>query len=234
MEGEFVYGWDGKDLVLIPTSSPDYKDLMQHSNLLKENKKFKGKDLKIGATYLTKENVKMVYLGRFDVYKRNWRNGVVENKGKRYWFGCMEEKYNRIESLSSLNKIVDIVDESTNKNYTMLFEMMKSNYEYSPYDKTKDKYEDFDVEYIKKRLDYEKCYDSGFKCYDRNKNSHHLKLSDDNTIIDIIKDGNWWRNAKYIDTKLTLEEYIEKYGIGNINEYLKNGKFYRRKLYVYE
>ena len=29
LEGEFVYGWSGKDLILIPTSSPDYKELMK-------------------------------------------------------------------------------------------------------------------------------------------------------------------------------------------------------------
>ena len=244
LEGEFVYGWDGKDLILIPTSSPDYKDLMQHSNLLKENKKFKGKDLKIGATYLTKDNLEMVYLGRFDIYKKVWNYNTkeydIKNKGKRYWFGCRDkswnnEIYNRIESLSSLNKIIDVVDESTNKDYAILFEMMESDFEYSPYDETKDEYEDFDIEYIKKRLDYEKHYNDGFECYDRNKTLHYLELSNNNTIVDIIKPKIYYmlEDCK-IDTGLTLEEYIEKYGIGNINKYLKNGKFYRKELYVYE
>ena len=30
LEGEFVYGWSGKDLILLPTNSPDYKDIMDY------------------------------------------------------------------------------------------------------------------------------------------------------------------------------------------------------------
>ena len=29
LEGEFVYGWDGKDLVLMPVESPDYKQIVE-------------------------------------------------------------------------------------------------------------------------------------------------------------------------------------------------------------
>lgn len=34
LEGEFVYGWDGTELVLIPTSSPDYNEIMEYNNMI--------------------------------------------------------------------------------------------------------------------------------------------------------------------------------------------------------
>lgn len=67
LEGEFVYCWDSTDLVLIPTSSPDYAQLVS-LNEKRFNGKVTAKDLIVGATYLTKSNLEVVYLGRFDYY----------------------------------------------------------------------------------------------------------------------------------------------------------------------
>ena len=66
LEGDFVYGWDGKDLILIPTCSPDYQSIMKYSSIVNNNNHIKVKDLKIGATYLDKANDKYVYMGKFD------------------------------------------------------------------------------------------------------------------------------------------------------------------------
>ena len=33
LEGEFVYGWDGKDLVLMPVESPDYKQIAEYIDM---------------------------------------------------------------------------------------------------------------------------------------------------------------------------------------------------------
>ena len=116
LEGDFVYGWDGKDLVLLPTNSPDYIEIEKYSKRINDRKTFKGKDLIIGATYFTKDNEEWVYMGRFDkwnchiatyyggsyYYRHNgWSDNVDdtwikdsyanqayknENKGKHYWF----------------------------------------------------------------------------------------------------------------------------------------------------
>lgn len=115
LDCEFVYGWEGKDLILMPVNSPDYKEITEYSNKINNRKNFKGKDLKIGATYLTKDNETWVYMGRFDywdckiAYKRinywntysDWdedvdKNWIFDNyeehaykninKGKHYWF----------------------------------------------------------------------------------------------------------------------------------------------------
>lgn len=73
LEGEFVYGWDGKDLVLIPTESPDYKSIKEYNDIMHNNETIKAKDLVIGATYLTKDNQERVYVGKFDYYSSGYK-----------------------------------------------------------------------------------------------------------------------------------------------------------------
>lgn len=70
LQGEFVYAWDGKDLFLMPVESPDYKEVMNFSNIVNNNLTIKAKDLIIGATYLTKDNEKWVYMGRYDKWDK--------------------------------------------------------------------------------------------------------------------------------------------------------------------
>ena len=68
LEGEFIYGWDGKDLVLMPVESPDYKQIAAYNKVVHNNESIKTKDLILGATYLTKENIEWIYMGRFETY----------------------------------------------------------------------------------------------------------------------------------------------------------------------
>lgn len=75
LEGAFVYGWDGKDLVLVPTCSTDYDALRTINNLRFRGSSISAKDLKIGATYLTKDNAEVVYMGRFDYYECGYKCG---------------------------------------------------------------------------------------------------------------------------------------------------------------
>lgn len=72
LEGEFIYAWDGTELVLLPISSPDYIELEQLNEKRFENRYIKAKDLKIGAQYLTKDNKKYVYMGKFDAYQNGY------------------------------------------------------------------------------------------------------------------------------------------------------------------
>ena len=74
LEGEFVYGWDGKDLLLIPTSAPEYQDMQKMANNLYEGEAIKAKDLILGATYGTANGSAYVYMGKSDYwsYERNY------------------------------------------------------------------------------------------------------------------------------------------------------------------
>lgn len=63
LEGEFVYGWSGKDLVLMPVKSPDYKQIAEFNKIVHNNECIKAKDLVLGATYLTKDDEQWIYMG---------------------------------------------------------------------------------------------------------------------------------------------------------------------------
>lgn len=111
LEGDFVYGWDGKDLILLPTKSPDYIEIEKYSKRINERKAFKGKDLIIGATYLTKDNEEWVYMGRFDkwdchrsyyygnrypCYQNGWDNKYVDDSWtKDLYTNCAYKNENR-------------------------------------------------------------------------------------------------------------------------------------------
>lgn len=120
LEGEFVYGWDGKELILIPTESPDYKQIQEYSDIIHNNESIKGKDLIVGATYLDKNNQEYIYIGRFDYWNektsychnsrydsyKGWSDNVDDtwdiygnraskwiNKGKHYFFVSKKKYY---------------------------------------------------------------------------------------------------------------------------------------------
>lgn len=63
LSGKFVYAWNGKDLVLLPENSQQYKDNIEFSR--KAEKPIHIKDLKEGYTYTNKSNEKYIYLGRY-------------------------------------------------------------------------------------------------------------------------------------------------------------------------
>lgn len=92
LDGEFVYGWDRKDLILIPVDSPDYKEIKTRTDKIQNGKKFKGKDLIIGATYLTKNNEQWIYMGRFDKWEklintfREWYWSLNEDRDGKWEF----------------------------------------------------------------------------------------------------------------------------------------------------
>ena len=98
LEGEFVYGWDGKDLVLMPVESPDYKAISEYSNIVHNNECIKTRDLILGAIYLTKDNVKWIYMGRFDYYAEGYEwesNG--KTVGSKDWYDIPDRSYGAYE-----------------------------------------------------------------------------------------------------------------------------------------
>ena len=92
LEGEFVYGWDGKDLVLMPVDAPDYKEISAYNKIVHNNESIKAKDLIVGATYLTKDNQERIYMGKFDYYSYGY--GYFENGEYKI---C--KKYNEIPEI---------------------------------------------------------------------------------------------------------------------------------------
>lgn len=132
LEGEFVYGWDGKDLILIPVESPDYKQIAEYNRIIHSNESIKAKDLVVGATYLSKDNTEYVYMGKFDYYSYGYRwleDG--EYKTSKNYSDVPEEsaKQDRFSRSSSYRKKIayDHIDYS----YGKYFWFAHKYYDYS-------------------------------------------------------------------------------------------------------
>lgn len=86
LEGKFVYAWDKNNLVLLPVVSQDYQVSASFTDL--QDKSVKAKDLVPGATYITRKQDTLIYLGRFMKYshqKSGYRQEVEKAK-KQYVF----------------------------------------------------------------------------------------------------------------------------------------------------
>lgn len=168
LEGSFVYGWNGTDLLLVPTSSPDYIELSKLNNLRYECKKYEGKDLILGATYKDTNNHNLVYMGRY--YEAN----KDDKENKTYFF--YDIKNDRFTTIKSLNKtIIDTIDEKCIENYAYLMDKLKDYNYYSERDPKKDKYNDYTFEEFESKF-YENDYFWGFDIFTKEINNELQKL----------------------------------------------------------
>ena len=102
LEGEFVYSWEGKDLVLLPVHCEDYK---LSSNFTKvQAGKVSTKDLEVGCTYKTKQLENLVYVGKFNWY--NYWSDRVEIK-KSFIFYDKKDGFKDFTGLSSFSEKVN-------------------------------------------------------------------------------------------------------------------------------
>lgn len=258
LEGEFVYGWDGKDLILIPTSSPDYKEIQKFNDVLFENKKFKAKDLIIGATYKDKSMNEWIYMGRFDKWVRgsekiyrnntsNYRYGYDYdyiykdvNKGKHHFFvrestSWRDEPYLEKLILKSIgDKFIDIVSSDCVGNYADLFDRLEGDTYYSPYDESKDEYVKYTFEDFKESLDKENYL--YFYSSENDEIQDKLSISKKSEWTD---DGWKYRDEykvrnnttdKYIyENNSQIKEIYDEFQPMYKNKYLQNGKLYERE-----
>lgn len=148
LEGEFVYGWDGKELVLLPVDSPDYKEITKYSNILHDNYKLGAKTVQVGATYLTKTNEELTYIGKFDKYNYNWNHDKLLPNGESAHYDYYKEKkqhfffvgktsdgsYYLHTHAGSWAKFVACLDENTHVDYAEMYEYMTGRTEFSPVD----------------------------------------------------------------------------------------------------
>lgn len=239
LEGEFVYGWDGKDLVLIPISSPDYKEITKYNEVVHNNKFIKAKDLKIGATYLTKDNTNMIYLGKFDVwdkvYNGNVRNMKFENIGKQFWFAYYAKYYgdddltlylNHYKSIT--NKFIETINESCVENYSELFNKLEHDSRYSPIDDNKDIFIPYEFDEFINTI---KSYYWGNTFY--NKNKEDIKIRFDKPKDTYIKEERIKDNYRYsFSTKdfeiKDIKQFFTEFQPVYTEKYLANGNYYER------
>ena len=75
LEGKFVYAWDRDKLVLLPVASPDYQNSKQFTQL--QDKTVAVADLVSGASYTTRKQKVLTYLGKLPVYSSGYKWGTI-------------------------------------------------------------------------------------------------------------------------------------------------------------
>jgi hypothetical protein len=127
LEGEFIYGWQGKTLTLIPTSCAQYQTSVSYSG--KQSNKVSTKELIEGALYETKELQKLVYLGRHNVYGDiKWDHYTDVVPGNCHVFAKPVQdpkmKYDNFHAWPDASKISSVISDTTVENYAELLDKL--------------------------------------------------------------------------------------------------------------
>ena len=242
LEGEFVYAWQGTELILLPVSSPDYEGLKQLNDLRHKQEYIKAKDLIVGATYLTKKNEKRIYLGKYDEYEQNWKtNESTKKKNKRFYFSrtfknSHDDGY-YIETFSSVSqKIIDTIDKKPHPDLLNIFKYLEGKSYYSPVDlsKTEEVYyslDEFLSDVNKARWSIEVMADNG-KRYRINKNENNF-YGNEEVEIQANSRNYWARKTSQnvyegeIHQTTSLEDIFNVLKPKVRNYYLTSGKLYK-------
>lgn len=123
LEGEFVYAWDAKELVLLPVGSEEYKASVEFTSL--QSEKITSKDMLPGYVYRTKKNENLVYLGKFNWLDSTYSRGLFIEK--RYVFvpeSILNKGIDKVsfDSKINLNNLATRVSDSVIENYAELLE----------------------------------------------------------------------------------------------------------------
>jgi hypothetical protein len=224
LEGEFVYGWSGTELLLISTCSPDYSEIQRINALKFSNKKVKASDLISGATYRHRTNTELIYMGRFNKYGNGSRYSINwENRGKHYFFIekpiKVEYLYHNIKTLKSLgDSIVEVIDSNCIQNYADIFELLEKEPVYSPIDPSKDQYVKYSFEYFKKNVIGH--YNSFYSLV--NGNYIEMRMYSKSNIFYGYHICRSYDKSSYKD----VEEVFKKLQPSYKKQFLVNGKFY--------
>lgn len=256
LEGEFVYGWDGKELVLMPVDSPDYQEISSFNKLLHNKNYIKSKELIIGATYRAKDNQEWIYIGRFDL--KDTKSERVEtgrssgywsspqykyiyhkvSKGKYYFFVREEEyswgeKYIKLLTLKSLgDKFIDVVSSECVENYSDLFDWLERQTEYSHRDESRDEWINYSLIEFEDRVKNTKFREGHWG----SKFDFYTSPDQPGTIYYDLKTNQFYKLGNWIkekseNEKIYIGDVVEVYNAYSPvykNEYLENGKLYRR------
>lgn len=234
LEGEFVYGWAGKELILVPTSAPEYLDLMEFNTKLANPNSIKAKDLVMGATYLLDDNHEWMYMGRFPYYHHGDRN-----TGLRYYFSrkSSSSDYRHFQAYTTVSKkVLSLVTEDTVPDYESVYEGLDkgSHYFFSPHDPTKDEYVPLDLETFLSLESDRGFYANNLFTSDKvpvmvsDKREGHYTYSYSKTIRTVTD-----KRTDTIIFEGRLEELYEKIKPMFLNVYRPDGTLYKEKAQYY-
>ena len=244
--GEFVYAWDGTELVLLPTSSPDYTELQNKTNTLIKGEYIKGADLKPGRTYATIDGEEYIFLTKAPKIKYEvgtWhfvtdnidtpQDECYKKTTNRFWF--MQGKYTTCMS-SVTGKFYSCVDENVHAKYQEFMETLESDADYCPIDfhniemnmYTLDEFKEHfskNTTFLMRNRDTNKIQSISFVTFGKNEDGEETYMY-----------YAWgWRSCslpfshEWNRKKATVEEIYRYWKPFWVNTYLTNGKLFRKE-----
>lgn len=154
LEGEFVYGWDGADLVLVPTSAPEYQKRNETVRKLfhDSSEYLKPSEIKPGFEYHTNTKT-IVYMGRFTKYTYKGEDlglhhffyeKVTYENGRVSWYLCTRTSLSKFALKDPEGILSEIYEE--------LLDRLESDYSYSPIDFDHPKYLPMSFDEFKQKM----------------------------------------------------------------------------------
>lgn len=107
LTGQFVYAWEGTELVVAPVGSAEYAEAAEYSDL--QGRRVKKKDLSPGVEVLTKRTATLTYLGHHKLY------GYRREGGKQHVFLDADGKWVFEKSLRNVAKATGVVHDVNEK-----------------------------------------------------------------------------------------------------------------------
>lgn len=128
IQGDFVFAWAGKDLILLPTTSVEYKESQKFTE--KQYKNLTTKDLVKGRTYTKKKTPEnCVYIGYFNWYEVNGHHMRTHSKykGKKHIF-YSNKKFQHL----SVTTLAEAVSDDITAQYPELLEKFEQSLHAKP------------------------------------------------------------------------------------------------------
>ena len=201
LEGEFVYSWEGKDLVLLPAGCEEYKQSTNFTKL--QDGKIGVKDLVPGCSYKTKRQKDWIYLGKFNYYSLDYVKGSrhSDKQIKLDKFQIFVNETGEYEALSSLSNLAAKNNDTPVSNYAELMDgYSKSKFAAKPTGLTE----------APKSINFKEDSDNGYGNYLKGK--YYVKKSDG------VYNGY---------TIYSQYDWVGNYGDSNRKRYLKGYSLYR-------
>lgn len=237
LDGEFVYSWSGKELVLLPCAADEYQTSSKYTSL--QTQKIGAKNLKEGATYTTKKMESVVYVGRFERYPLHPEgnsNFYVQKPEKNYVF--VSRLTNNFVFKKDVSFLATVADETCATDFAELVERWHGYSLSSPikelvFEQIQDR---STVSVIASKGDYGLRVNTGNLFVKRGTKFENVLafLSYDQKTFKLYLTGECWemKNEKLHTLYsyepggryLTLDELFDKYTVGTLKTLHADGK----------
>jgi hypothetical protein len=105
IEGNFVFAWGGTELLVLPTSTPEYKDCLTFTQ--DQGKKISARELVKGYTYKTKKGDFYIYLGYFENIPF-YKDYDFKSIKKYHYFATVRENEKKVERITKINSASEL------------------------------------------------------------------------------------------------------------------------------